>query len=224
MRKKLNLFLLVAVIVVAAGILSLASEDATDPSLGDVVALMNQVRHDSFPKLQDARIDLRYLSSDYIFLEAQFTPGSFFKRQLRYNLLFNPLARGAPNDALRAIMAHELAHVDFYESQSRMGLLALVQILSARYNARFERAADLETIRLGYGPGLRSFRLWLYQQIPSSRMEEKKRDYFSPEEIDAILAAMRADPGVMKTFSRCVPLDLAGINREASHPDAVCQD
>jgi hypothetical protein len=162
-----------------------------------------------------------------VFLETRFTFSSyFFSRRLRYMLSFNraALARGVPEEGLRAIVAHELAHIDYYQSQSRMGLMGLVRLVSSSFNTRFERTADLETIALGYGPGLQSYRTWLYRNIPPSRMEEKKRDYFSPAEIDAILRVERQNPEVMRTFARCVPLSLADIEREAQQPAAACPD
>ena len=105
-----------------------------------------------------------------------------------------------------------------------MGLMGLVRLLSSSFNSRFERKADLQIIALGYGPGLQSYREWLYRNIPASRMEEKKRDYFSPEEIAAILRAERQHPEVMRVFARCVPLSLTDIEREAQQPAAACRD
>jgi len=167
------------------------------------------------------------MHSDYIYLEGRFTFTSFFfARRLRYMIRFNPeaLARQVPPDGLRAIVAHELAHIDYLNRQSRMGLVSLVQLLWARFAARFERGADLEAITLGYGPGLESYRAWLYRNVPPSRMEEKKRDYFSPEEIEAILRAARQNPQIMSVFSACVPRGLAEIERESRNPDAPCAD
>jgi len=100
----------------------------------------------------------------------------------------------------------------------------LVQLLSAPFAARFERGADLEAIALGYGPGLESYRTWLYRNVPPNRMEEKKRDYFSPEEIEAILSAVRQNPQMMRRFSACMPRNLTDIERESREPSASCPD
>ena len=75
--------------------------------------------------------------------------------------------RGVPPVGLRAIIAHELAHIHYYRAQSRMGLLSLGRLLLPTFNTRFERQADLEAIALGYGPGLQEFRKWLYINIPA---------------------------------------------------------
>lgn len=69
---------------------------------------------------------------------------------------------------------------------------------------------------------MESYRTWLYRNAPASRMEEKKRDYFSPEEIEAILRAARQNPQIMGVFSACVPRGLAEIERESQNPGAPC--
>ena len=105
---------------------------------------------------------------------------------MRYEILVNPrlLLLQAPPDGVRAIAAHELAHVLYYKNNSRLRLLGMVRMLSFRWRSRFERDADREAIRRGFGPGLKAYRKWLYQNIPSDRVPEKMRDYLSPEEID----------------------------------------
>ncbi len=34
--------------------------------------------------------------------------------------------------------------------------------------------------------GLKEYRQWLYQHVPAKALAEKKRDYLTPEEIDAL--------------------------------------
>jgi len=55
-------------------------------------------------------------------------------------------------------------------------------------------------------------------------MEEKKRDYFSPIEIEAILRAAQQNPQIIQTFSRCIPRDLSEIERQAKNPGTACPD
>ena len=202
-----------------------ADSPQTEAALKAVTPVLNSVRAASFPQLKDVDITLHPMSSDYIYLEGRFTFSSFFfARKLRYMILVNPeaFARKVPEDGLRAIVAHELSHIDYFNRQSRMGLVSLIQLPWAPYAARFERGADLEAIALGYGPGLESYRTWLYRNVPASRTEEKKRDYFSPEEIEAILRAARQNPQIMGVFSACVPRGLAEIEQESQNPDVPC--
>ena len=147
-------------------------------ALQDIATLVDSVRAASYPQVKDVEIALRQMRSEYIYFESRFTfPSFFFGRKLRYMILFNSeaIARQVPPDGLRAIVAHELAHIDYFNRQSRMGLVSLIQLLWAPFAARFERAADLEAIALGYGPGLESYRVWLYRNVPAGRFRFRKK-------------------------------------------------
>jgi hypothetical protein len=192
----------------------------------DVKLVIDDVRHTSFPQLAAADITVHDLTSDFDYLQARFTVSSFFARRLQYMILFNQEAirRQVPADGLRAIVAHELAHINYYENQSRMGLLSLVGLLLPSFTTRFERKADLDAIALGYGPGLETYRRWLYRNIAQARTAEKKRDYYTPEEIKALLAAEASHPGILRKFLRCVPLNLAQIREEDRAPAGSCSE
>jgi len=202
-----------------------AQRPQTDEALKEIAALVDSVRAASFAQLKGVNIALHPMRSDHVYLESRFTFSSFFlARKLRYMILFNPeaIARQVPPNGLRAIVAHELAHIDYFHRHRRMGLVSLIRLSREPFEARFERGADLETIARGYGPGLESYRTWLYCNIPASRIEKKKRDYFSPEEIEAILRAARQNPQIMGVFSACVPRDLAEVERKSQNPGAPC--
>jgi len=197
-----------------------------EPSLREIARLVEEVRATSYPQLVTVPIKVESMQSDYVFFETRFTIASYLSaRTLRYMIFFNSEAmkRGVPPVGLKAIIAHELAHIDYYRAQSRMGLLSLARLVLPSFNTRFERQADLEAIALGYGPGLEEFRKWLYVNIPADRVTEKKRDYYAPEEIDAILSVERTNPKIMHTFERCVPRNLAEITRAARNEEAPCR-
>ena len=78
--------------------------------------------------------------------------------------------------------------------------------------ARFERRADLNAIACGYGSGLKAYRAWLYNHVPAEKLAEKRRDYFSPEEIDAILAGTAQYPDLLDYWLRHVPMSLADVD------------
>jgi hypothetical protein len=132
------------------------------------------------------------------------------------------MQREVPSEALRGIVAHELAHADYFQCHNRLALLGLVRLVLPSFRARFERGADLEAIDLGYGEGLKAFRIWLYRNVPADRVWEKKRDYFSPNEIDAINEARAKQPGVIPTLQRCVPLNLKELENELNDPVHTC--
>jgi hypothetical protein len=189
-----------------------------------IAEVIQSVRQASFPRLSRADIAVYDLRSDSDYLQARFTVSSFFSRKLQYMVFFNQEAirRQAPAEGLRAIVAHELAHISYYEDQSRMGLLSLVGLLVPSFTTRFERKADLDAIALGYGRGLQTFRVWLYRNIPPAKVADKKRDYYTPEEIEALLRAETSHPGMMSKFHRCVPRNLEQIHEEARAPAAGC--
>lgn len=194
-------------------------------SLNGIKQIIQKVRLESFPRLSRADIAVYDLRSDSDYLQARFTVSSFFSKKLQYLVFFNQEAvrRQVPADGLRAIVDHELAHISYYEDQSRMGLLSLAGLLVPSFTTRFERKADLDAIALGYGPGLQTFRTWLYRNVPPGRVAEKKRDYYTPEEIEALLRAETSHPGIMSKFQRCVPRSLVEIEDEARAPAADCQ-
>jgi len=190
----------------------------------EIDPLIRDVRQGSFPQLASADIEVYDLRSDFDYLQARFTVSSFFTRKLRYMILFNSdaILRQVPAEGLRAIVAHELAHINYYESQSWMGLVSLVGLLLPSFTARFERKADLDAIALGYGPGLEIYRTWLYRNIPREAEGEKKRDYYAPQEIEALLQAETKHPGIMSKFRRCIPRNLGEITQEEVAPAADC--
>ena len=154
-------------------------------------ALAQEVQTAAYPELSGARIEIKTFGSDSDYFQSRFAFGRFFMlRRMRYVIYVNPLVyeRGCPEAALRAIIAHELAHVLYYRRRNRLQLFGLTRLASKSFTARFERGADLEAIAHGYGAGLKEYRLWLYRNIPPNKLAEKRRNYFSPEEIDAMLS------------------------------------
>ena len=99
----------------------------------------------------------------------------------------------APERNIRAI----IAHAAYYRRHNRFELLGLINLQSKSFTARFERGADLQAIRRGYGAVLKDYREWLYRNIPPAKIKAKKRDYFSPGEIDLIVEAIKEKPDLI---------------------------
>ncbi|MEP6534216.1 MAG: hypothetical protein ABJF23_02790 [Bryobacteraceae bacterium] len=149
-----------------------------------VEQLLTEVRTASFPELAHSKITVRPLRGNSVFFAAQFRVVPFlFGARMRYVIRANPKAAGASDEALRAVLAHELSHVVYYARGKRVRLLGLVRLVSGSYRSRFERGTDLEAIRRGYGEGLKQYREWLYSVVPLKSLAGKKKDYLSPEEI-----------------------------------------
>jgi hypothetical protein len=178
--------------------------------------IVDDVIRTSYPEL--ANVDIRIVefrnSGDYFrtqFAIRQFTTG----RRMQYLIKVNPdvFSRNCPESAIRAIIAHEIGHVLFFSQRNRLRLLGLVRLESKSYTTEFERWTDLQAISRGYTEGLKEYRHWLYVSIPAKNLAEKRRDYFSPEEIDAITQRLKVNPELMKYWLTHVPRNLKEIER-----------
>jgi hypothetical protein len=137
---------------------------------------------------------------------------------MRYFVDVNPalFREQAPADGVCAILAHELAHVVSLSRGSRIRRLGLVRLLSKRQTTKFERRADLDAIHRGYGDGLKNYRTWVYVHIPPNKLPEKRRNYFSPEEIAAIDKKLLEQPDLFAYWSEHVPMNLRAIEGSAN--------
>ncbi len=170
--------------------------------------LVGEIVEKSFPELKDAKIDVKTFASQSDYFKSQFSFSRFLTfRQMRYIVFVNPkvFEKNAPDDGVRSIIAHELAHVLYFKKRNRLELLGLVNLTSKNFTQQFERKADLEAISRGYGEGLKSYRNWLYQNISAMKLEEKKRNYFSPDEIDLLLKKLNEKPEIIEKWRKKVP-------------------
>jgi len=195
-------------------------EDVDDPGvmLERVRRIVEEIRAASYPEIKGVPIEVKLFDSSSDYFQTRFTGASFlFRKNLRYTLRVNRklFARGAPEEAVRAIIAHELAHIVYFESRRRLRLLCLVRLASKDFTVRFERSTDLQAIANGYAEGLKSYRQWLYRQVTVKKLEEKKRNYFSPEEIDAILLRLREEPDLLRLWRKTPPRSLQEVGRNA---------
>jgi hypothetical protein len=132
---------------------------------------------------------------------------------MHYFVEVNPelFSRNAPADGVCAILGHELAHVADLSHGNRIRLFRLVRLVSRGYTIRFERRADLDAIRRGFGDGLVSYRNWVYNNVSPAKAEEKKRNYFTPQEINTIQEMTRTKPQLFDYWKHKVPLNESEI-------------
>ncbi len=195
---------------------------APDASLERVRQLIEEVRAASFPELQRADIHARRFRSASDYFQSRFGfLQFFFCKRMRYFIFANAkaFARQAPDEGLRAIIAHELGHTLYYKKRNRLRLFGLVRLASKGFTARFERWADLQAIARGYGEGLKAYRLWLYQNVDAKTLVGKRRNYFSPEEIEAILAALQRRPALIEYWLKDVPRNLEEIRNDETNAE-----
>src|SRR5262249_42133778 len=177
----------------------------------------------SYPELRGVEIQFSLFHSDTDFFRTRFGfPQFLFGRRMRYLIRVNPEVRflQAPEAGIRAILAHELAHILYFKTGNRARLLGLMRLSSKGFTARFERQTDLQAISRGYGEGLKEYRQWLYQQVPDQMLPEKQRNYFSPEEIDAILSLSHRRPELLTYWLKHVPRNLQQVHELQSPPAA----
>ncbi len=177
---------------------------------------VNEVVRKSFPEINLEKIKIKTFTSDSNFFKARFSYTRFFTFQkMRYLLYVNPKVYNfnVPENALKAIIAHELAHILYYTERNRCELLGLVRLTSGGFTSDFERRTDLTAIERGFGEGLMEYRRWLYRIIPESKIESKRKDYFSPEEIELILETTKQRPEMFRVWRKKVPNNLYEIKK-----------
>jgi hypothetical protein len=191
-----------------------AAETPADCRAGDRADIARDVRMvqaASFPELKDVNVATGSFRSDADYFRTRFNMTRFlFLLPMRFRVEVNSklFSEQAPQDGACAILAHELVHVADLKRGNRLRRLGLVRLLSGTYTARFERKTDLEAIARGYGEGLKSYRVWVYGHVPPGKVEEKKRRYFSPEEIAAIEKGLREKPELLEYWRERVPMSL----------------
>lgn len=173
--------------------------------------LLSGVRSESYPEISEKDIKLETFSSDSDFFKARFSFTRYLTlRHLKTIIFVNPAVfdGDVSHNALRAILTHELAHALYYQTRNRLRLLGLLKLTTNDFTAEFERRADLIAISRGYGKGLIEYREWLYRNIPKKKLETKRRNYFTPEEITILIEAFKRNPSIFDKLSKKVPRNL----------------
>lgn len=187
---------------------------AQSDSIPKIQKIVNEVVAKSYPELKNKKIEVQTFQSESDYFQSRFSFGKTLTLQkMRYIIFVNPkiFDKNAPENGIRSIIAHELAHVLYYSQRNRVELLGLIRLSSKGFTQKFERGADLEAIARGYGEGLKDYRIWLYQNIPANKIDEKKRNYFSTEEIDLILEILIQKPEIMEKWKKNPPRNLKEI-------------
>ena len=171
--------------------------EQADVAIGAASAVILDVRAMSFSELAHVDLRVRTFRSQSDYLRTRFSFSRFLLLMpMQYFVDVNPalFQEQAPSDGVCAILAHELVHIVSLSRGNRIRRLGLVRLLSKRQTAKFERRTDLEAIHRGYGDGLRTYRKWVYAHISPDKLPEKRRNYFSPEEIGAIQILLQERP------------------------------
>ena len=142
-----------------------------------------------FPELKKINLVYEKLDSPSVFLATELKRKTLLgpKEKRIYILQYNPLLEvlNPSKKGLVAILAHELAHFQDYESLSSAKMITKFgrYFISAKFRAKVERSIDVVALQKGYSYGLIQYRKWLYKNIPRKDIKTKFRNYYTPKEI-----------------------------------------
>ena len=177
----------------------------------DLPALLEQVRSESFPELVGLPLRTGTLTSSSVFLQSNFDVAAAAAGVLSLSIDFNDrLLLDPPSiEALRAVLAHELAHsLDYQQRFAVDGAVGLVGLLPLLFWApaeeEIERRTDVVAVARGFGPGLLAYRIWLYAHIDADAVKDKRRVYYAPLEL-ALLTTLLARCPEVKAAAIAVP-------------------
>ena len=167
-----------------------------------------------YPEIKTEKIRIKSFTSEENFFKARFSVSRFLTLQKMKHILYvNPQAfeKNLSAQALTGIIAHELAHISYYTRKNRFQLLGLTRLISDDFTIEFERRADLTAIEKGFGAELILYRKWLYENIPPSKINVKKKNYFTPEEIEKIIRITKQKPEKFKLWQKHIPKNIDEI-------------
>lgn len=160
---------------------------APPTSAGELDSLLHEVRDALFPELVAVSLTLVELDSETDYFQANLDYGTVSAPPLErdYRILYNPrLFEGGPSQpAIVAILAHELTHIVDYTEMESSELVEFGIWYATSDTADYERQTDEAALWLGCADGLIDYRVWLYNNIPDSAVEDKERTYYTPDQI-----------------------------------------
>lgn len=184
----------------------------------DIEALLRQVKAASYPELLQTPMTTSTLTSPTTFFQSNFDIGSALDGDLALVIDINDAVLDDPPSelALRAVLAHELAHsLDYrqrFDSDGKAGLARLLPMLFwPPVEEEIERRTDVVAVARGHGAGLIAFRVWLYAHIDAEAVRQKRRVYYDPLELDLLTRLFAACPTTKATAIARPPQDARGI-------------
>ncbi len=202
------------------GIYFVQAQTSEETAAARTFDAVNEIASRSFPEIKRHKLRVKIFQSDNSFFKARYSLVRFLTFQrMRHLVYVNPDAfeRGITEEAFRAILAHELAHVAYYTRKNRLQLIGLVRLAGASARIDFERKADLDAILRGYGRGLIEYREWLYKQLSPAEVQKKKKTYFSPAEIRLVIKAVAEQPRLIEKWRKKIPGSIEEIKRDTGY-------
>ena len=164
--------------------------DRTPPaSTAEVQEALDRVRADVYPELVDLSVALTEAEheQDYFWAQPAFNTVSDPPRERDYRVYVNTLMYPSPPpwSAVFAILVHELKHIADYTEMDTGEVVEFGAWYAEGDIADYERATDLYALEQGCATGLSAYRTWLYAHVDEETEQQKRRDYYTPEEIAA---------------------------------------
>jgi hypothetical protein len=158
-------------------------------NLQEFTDLLHKTREAYFPELKNESIGVATFRSDAYFLQAQPVVKALIgkREKRRYNVRLNlKLLDCPPNEeALEAILVHELEHIKDYTgwSTARIAKHGVLYSTSLNFRTDYERETDQKVLEKGLNEGLAGYRVWVYQWLSPKEYIRKRYIYLTPEEI-----------------------------------------
>lgn len=153
-----------------------------------LASLLASVLKSDFPNLAGRDLSLESAPLQGAFFQAWVEPKSVLLGARRYVIYYDPrlLEDPPPKEALSAILAHELAHVEDYSRRSAASLAALAirYRASSKFRVEYERSTDHRAASAGRSGSLAAYRRWLYRRLPKEEAR-LRREYLTPEELES---------------------------------------
>lgn len=152
-------------------------------------SILRTTKEQYFPELNKEIIAVTTFRSDDYFLRAhpriQTLVGNRFKRQYSVQLNLKLLDCPPPEDALVAILVHELEHVKDYIgwSSAKIAEHGFLYSTSMKVQVDYEKQTDRKVLEKGLHLGLAGYREWIYQWLSPEELLKKKKRYLTSEEI-----------------------------------------
>ncbi len=159
-------------------------------SMDELTANIEQLKELYYPSLKHINLQVRNFKSKNYYLKTNINVGTLLNKPAKrlYYIEINPkMLECAPTEkAMDAILVHELKHI---EDMVQMKTGALLGFLfnygtNKKFIVDYERATDEKPLELGLAEGLKEYRNWIYSLLNEKGLAEKRKIYYTPEEID----------------------------------------
>ena len=177
-------------------------------SLPEVRAVLDGLIETSYPELKGIRLVLYTFKDKTINFRSNFAISSLFFGKRKYKIGVNKkvLKDAPPPTALRAVLAHELAHTLYYHQRNRRQLIGTAKIFFNRSaQIDFELATDLVAVSRGFGPGLALYREWIQPRLPAKTAAKYAATYYDVSDFELLERVKNTHPGTLLTWLKDPP-------------------